>query len=214
MAVRPVFEVTSKKPFFKEAEVEFVWNKGLNINQRRKNVVAVHNAFNGLYPEKRILEISSKSLQSEGLPLSAFKLRKYVATLDRPLEVENIYQGGKIFENGGPFLDMYNCTAMQAKKDDRLHSLGKVVGFYFEGKIYSPEFYDSFYNWLYINALLENPELSDPLFGFDAFTDIAYNPKKSKSCQARSAAIFVSLAKTGLIDAAKDFDEFVRTVYT
>lgn len=213
MAVRPVFEVKLDKPFYNEVEVEFVWNKGLNINQRRKNVVAVHEAYNCAFPEKKVLEISSKSLQPEGLLLSAFKLQKYIVTLDKYLAVENIYQGGKIFENGGPFLDIYDCTAIQAKKDARLHSTGNVIGFYYEGKTYSAKFYDSFYNWIYINALIENPELSYPLLNYEGFTDIAYNPKTGTSCQARSAAIFVSLSRLGLIDVAKDFDEFVRTVY-
>lgn len=213
MAVRPVFEVNFEKPFYDEVDVEFVWNKGLNINQRRKNVVAVHAAYNCSFPEKKALEISSKSLQPEGLLLCAFKLQKYMPTLNKSLAVENIYQGGKIFENGGPFLDMYDCTAIKAKKDPRLHSTGSVTGFYYEGKTYSVKFYDSFYNWIYINALIENPELSAPLFDFDAFTDIAYNPKTGTSCQARSAAIFVSLSKQGLIDVVKNFDEFVEMVY-
>ncbi len=116
VAVRPVFEVNFVKPFYNEVDVEFVWNKGLNINQKRKNVVAVLEAYNCSFPEKKVLEISSKSLQPEGLLLSAFKLQKYIVTLDKYLAVENIYQGGKIFEKGGPFLDIYGCTARQAKK--------------------------------------------------------------------------------------------------
>ena len=213
MAKRPVFEVNLKAPYFKEVNVDFVWNKGLNINQKRKNVVAVHNSYNDIFPENKVLEISSKSLQEQGLPLSAFKLQKYVASLDKKMAVENLYQGGKIFENGGPYLDMYEFTARQAKKDGRLHSSGAVTGFYFEDRVYPSEFYDAFYNWLYINALIENPELSKPLFEFDAFTDIEYNPQKGKSCQARSAAMFVSLSKLNKLDVVTSFDEFVKTVY-
>lgn len=105
-------------------------------------------------------------------------------------------------------------TARQAKRDERLHSFGNVTGFYYEGKTYSAKFYDSFYNWLYINALIENSELSYPLFNYDGFTDIAYNPKTGTSCQARSAAIFVSLSKMGLIDVAKNYDEFIKVIYS
>lgn len=34
------------------------------------------------------------------------------------------------------------------------------------------------------------------------FTDIEFNPKKSLNCQARSAAIFVSLERSGLLQQA------------
>ncbi|MFW6017154.1 MAG: DarT1-associated NADAR antitoxin family protein [bacterium] len=35
------------------------------------------------------------------------------------------------------------------------------------------------------------------LMEYDAFTDIEFNPKKSYNCQARSAALYVTLKKTG-----------------
>ncbi len=214
MATRPVFEIGYSTPYYIEQHIDLVWNKGLNINQKRKNVIALHKAYKAKFPTKYILEISSKSLQAEGLPLSAFKLQKFVSSLQRTLPVENIYQGGKIFESGGPCLDMYDMTAKEAKKDERLHSLGSVTGFYYEGHIYPIDCYDAFYNWIYINALIENPSLSAPLLNYDAFTDIEYNPKTGTSCQARSAAIFVSLTKLGKLEVVKDFELFTRTVYS
>lgn len=214
MATRPVFEIGYSAPYYFEQPIDFVWNKGLNINQKRKNVVALHDAYKTKFPTKYILEISSKSLQEDGLPLSAFKLQKFVPSLQKALPVENIYQGGKVFENGGPCLDMYDMTAREAKKDERLHSLGSVIGFYYEGQIYPIEYYDAFYNWIYINALTENPSLSVPLLNYDAFTDIEYNQKTGTSCQARSAAIFVSLTKLGKLEVVKNFELFTRTVYS
>ena len=214
MATRPVFETSLSVPYYVEQYTDFVWNMGLNINQKRKNVIALHEAYKVKFPTKNVLEISSKSLQEDGFPLSAFKLQKFVPSLQRTLPVENIYQGGKVFENGGPFLDMYDMTAKEAKKDERLHSLGSVTGFYYEGHIYPINYYDAFYNWIYINALIENPSLSAPLLNYDAFTDIAYNPKTGTSCQARSAAIFASLLKLGKIEAVKDYNSFTQTVYS
>ena len=35
---------------------------------------------------------------------------------------------------------------------------------------------------------------------FQGFSDIVFNPKRSLNCQARAAALFVSLSKKGLID--------------
>lgn len=213
MATRPVFEIGYSAPYYIEQPIDFVWNKGLNINQKRKNVIALHEAYRTKFSTKHILEISSKSLQADGLPLSAFKLQKYVPSLQKTLPVENIYQGGKVFENGGPCLDMYDMTAREAKKDDRLHSLGSVTGFYYEGQNYPIDCYDAFYNWIYINALIENPRLSAPLLNYNAFTDIEFNPQNGVSCQARSAAIFVSLMKLEKMDVFKSFELFTQTVY-
>lgn len=214
MATRPVFETSFSAPYYTERQTEFVWNKGLNINQKRKNVIALHSAYKDEAPTKNVLEISSKSLQEDGLPLSAFKLQKFVLSLGKTLPVESIYQGGKIYKNGGPCLDMYDMTAKEAKKDERLHSLGPVTGFYYEGHLYPIEHYDAFYNWIYINALIENPDLSATLLNYDAFTDIEYNPQTGMSCQARSAAIYASLMKLGRIEIAKDFEMLTQTVYS
>lgn len=157
MASRPVFETNFSAPYYTEQPIDFVRNKGLKINQKRKNIVAIHEAYKAKAPTKKVLEISSKSLQEEGLPLSAFRLQKFVPSLNKTPATENIYQGGKIFENDGPCLDMYYMTAKEAKKDERLHSLGSVTGFYYEGHIYPVEYYDAFYNWIYINSPIENP---------------------------------------------------------
>lgn len=214
MATRPVFEIGYSAPYYIEQHIDFVWNKGLNINQKQKNVIALHEAYKARFPTKCVLEISSKSLQEDGLPLSAFKLQKFVPSLQKALPIENIYQGGKVFENGGPCLDMYDMTAREAKKDERLQSLGSVTGFYYEGNIYPIDHYDAFYNWIYVKALIENPSLSAPLLNYDALTDIEYNPKTGTSCQARSAAIFVSLTKLGKLEVVKNFELFARTVYS
>lgn len=41
MAKRIIFEAVDKKPYVKVHEAEFVWNKGLNIKQKRKNISAI-----------------------------------------------------------------------------------------------------------------------------------------------------------------------------
>ena len=71
-----------------------------------------------------------------------------------------------------------------------------------------------FYNWLYVNALSLHPELSSEMIKYDAFTDIEFNPERSINCQARSAALFVSLYRNGLLDIAlRDKESFLSTVY-
>lgn len=49
---------------------------------------------------------------------------------------------------------------------------------------------------------MANPELAEHLMDFDAFTDIEFNPEKSLNCQARSAALYVSLVREGLFERA------------
>ena len=51
----------------------------------------------------------------------------------------------------------------------------------------------AFYDWLYINAILQHKEYIQSILTYQAFTDIEFNPQKSISCQANSAALFVSL---------------------
>ena len=60
----------------------------------------------------------------------------------------------------------------------------------------------AFYDWLYLHALNQNEELALHLLSFAGFTDIAFNPKRSINCQARSAALYVSLHKCGLLTEA------------
>ncbi len=75
-----------------------------------------------------------------------------------------------------------------------------------------PETY--FYNWLYINALNMQEDLAVQVMEYDAFTDIEFNPKKSINCQAEAAAIFVSLKRQGLLEAAlEDKEKFKEIVY-
>ena len=57
-----------------------------------------------------------------------------------------------------------------------------------------------FYDWLYITALSQNKELSEAVINYNAFTDIEFNPRKSINCQARSAAIYVSLYRAGKLE--------------
>ena len=42
--------------------------------------------------------------------------------------------------------------------------------------------------------------LAEKILDYNVFTDIEFNHKKSINCQARAAAIFVSLSKRGIMD--------------
>ena len=106
-------------------------------------------------------------------------------------------------------MDLYAKSSRDAKKDPRLKESGVLKSFWFEGKEYPILPRTAFYDWLYINALLENKDLAEKLLKYDAFTDVEFNPEKSINCQACSAAVFVSLSKLGIVENCKDFGYFV-----
>lgn len=208
MAQRPVYRVKDIRPFYKCQMVEFVYNGGFAASQKQKNIVAIHEAYHKIHPEDCILEISSKSLQSIGISLSAFNLLKYVPSIKKLIPVENVFQGGKEFALDGPFYDLYEVTPREAKKDERLRQSGSLKAFCFEGERFPLLPKTAFYDWIYINAILENDKLIDELSQYDAFTDVEFNPQKSLNCQARAAAIFVSLLRAGELRKIKNFNDF------
>ena len=214
MANRPVFEKTNEKPYYFERGVDFTWNSGFSPSQKKKNVTAIHEAYKELNgnSEKKVLEISSKSEEDLGISLSAFNLKRQ--TGGRDITVECVYQGSKVFENGGPYTDLYNKTSREAKKDPRLQNSGALKAFQCGSTIYKPDnqHYSRyvFYDWLYITALLDNEDFLKKLRKYDGFTDVEYSPNNSGACQARSAAIAMSLDDKGLLDdRIRDFDYFL-----
>jgi type I restriction enzyme M protein len=56
--------------------------------------------------------------------------------------------------------------------------------------------------------------LSEEILEYDAFTDIEFNHEKSINCQARSAAIFVSLSRLGKLEEALKNKEEFKKVYS
>ena len=210
MAQRPVYTIRLNEPFYRCHMVDFEYNPGFAVSQKQKNIKAIHDAYHRINSDSKILEISSKSLQPLGVSLSAFNLMKYVPSIDQKICVENIFQGGKVFNAAGPFTDLYSESPKNAKRDDRLRQNGALKGFYFEGNTYPLSPKTAFYDWIYISALLENNDLAEELVQFDAFTDVEFNPAKSLNCQAKAAAIFVSLKRTGKTDVIKSFDEFKK----
>jgi hypothetical protein len=209
MARRPVFHpVLNGPPFVEETLLEFTWHPGFAKSQARKSIASLHEAAKnaGLAP---VLEISSKSDSSLGVALSAFNL--IVAIQGRRMSVESAYQGSKVFEHGGPFHGLYEASGKDAKTDDRLRSSGAVIHFNLLGEKWPTEPFTAFYDWLYIKALFQHPELAQAIIEFEAFSDIAYNPERSFNCQARAAAVFVALSRQHLLQwAIKGRDSYLE----
>lgn len=204
MAVRPVFLAVKAKDTNRSLvdikDIEFQWHPGFATTQKQKSIRELHTAIKdkpGL-SQTRILEISSKSEDVLGVQLSAFNLM--LDYQSKKISVESAFQASKAFKNGGPYYDLLDKTSIEAKKDPRLKSSGNVTKFIFDGTEWPIEPKTLFYDWLYIKALTQNPAYSQKMMEFDAFTDIEFNPEKSFNCQARSAAIYVSLRIQGLLD--------------
>lgn len=198
-ARRPIFIPLTEFPYVREIMVEFEWHSGFSVTQVQKNITALHRAafHQGVTP---VLEISSKSQQQLGVSLSAFNLYLRIEN-GKKISVECAFQGSKVFEKGGPYTDLYFVESREAKTDPRIKNSGDIVAFNYMGDNFPTSPMTAFYDWLYITALWQNPELSLNLLDFAGFSDIAFNPKKSLNCQARSAALFVALYQSEVIES-------------
>jgi hypothetical protein len=168
----------------------------MSVSQKQKSIASLHEATRARLGVSNILEISSKSSEPLGVRLSAFNLLLPLET--QRVSVEVAFQAGKRFERGGPFLDLLCGSSREAKGDPRLKESGRLIGFVLSGEAWPLEPRTAFYDWLYLNALDANPDLSEALAHYEAFTDIEFNPAKSLNCQAHSAALYVSLRREGL----------------
>lgn len=200
MAKRPVYVPrTDGELGVVKKDIEFKWFPGMAKSQKQKSIDSLHTEVerSGITP---LLEISSKSVDELGVELSAFNLKITTKKHQRVFSVETAFQGSKVFQNGGPYVDLLGKTSREAKKDVRLKQSGKLVKFRFFKQDFPLMPRTFFYDWLYINALSQNETLSKDLIKYSGFTDIEFNPKKSINCQAYSAALYVSLTFSSLLD--------------
>jgi len=206
MASRPIFVVYTDG--VREEGVEFKWFPGFSTSQKQKSIESLHQNYLVENPDSKILEISSKSIDPLGMQLSAFNLK--IQHNQQKIPVENIFQSSKVFEKGGPYMDLLLAPPREAKTDARLKGSGELIKFNFLGEWpLNPK--TLFYDWIYLKALSENHHLSMELIKYDAFTDIEYNPSKSFNCQARSAALFVYLHNHNLLHKVLEDSNYLKT---
>jgi hypothetical protein len=211
MASRPVFIALGEPTHLvKEISIDFSWNPGFAPIQKKKNVLALHEAAQrqGLTP---LLEVSTKSEEKLGQRLSAFNLK--ISTSRGDISIESAYQGSKVFKDGGPYTDIYEMDSWSAKKDERLKNSGPLTGFDFFGQKWPLVPKTAFYDWLYLSALESHQEFLKRLFNYSGFTDIEFNPGKSINCQARTCALLVSLLKLDALNSAlRSQSDFIAIV--
>ena len=201
MAKRPIFTPNFNEfPYVDAIDIEFKWHPGFAKSQMQKSIASLHEAAEKLKKISPILEISGKSTSDLGNSLSAFKL--LLKTLKgQTMSVECAYQGSKVFENGGPYHELYSVPSRAAKIDERLRNSGELVAFNFCGEDFPIEPKTAFYDWLYMTALCQKKtDIVKALEAFQGFSDIVFNPNRSLNCQARAAALSVALSKNDLIN--------------
>lgn len=204
MATKMCFKVNENNVFDEEI-VTFTYVKGMAFSQKCKNVLSFHSSIQEQFPTSRILEVSTKSYNRIGVALSAFNL-----TLDGR-SVESIYHSSKVFENGDCFEFVKDFSPLEAKKFVRENGVGDLKSYRFNGNDIPLEPKTLFYDFIYISALMQHPEVSSCLSEYDIFTDIEFNEKKGVNCQARACAIYSYLLRTNSVDKyMSSMDEFKK----
>ena len=217
MTERSVFVSKTEYPFVEEIKVKCEWFGGFALSQKRKCEIGLHKNFLRVYPNEKILEISLASTNPLGKKLSAMNLKKKVCVVDNEKKrlgitsVESAFQSSRVYIDGdtqiGPFHNYLMVPGKESKKGVKELSQGMHSYKYeFEEEIfYAPNYHISlFYDYLYLNALLED-ENKDTMIelisgGYSAFSDLA---TVSLNSQARSCAIFIGLYRAGLLDKVK-----------
>lgn len=199
MASRPVFipVVTEEMPQVLIKTLEFEWFPGMAVIQKQKSIMSLHKAFG----KENCLEVSTKSTQTLGCQLSAFNLSIKTRS-GKEIPLEAAFQSAKVFADGGPFTDIQNLSAKEAKREPRLTEHGELIAFEFNKKRFPLKPKTYFYDWLYINTVSQYPDLLSQIQAYDAFTDIEFNPKKSVNCQAYSCALLVALLRAKKLELA------------
>ena len=206
MAEKMVFISDGKNPFY-EKLVIYTFVPGFAPTQRKKNVSNLNEALSKTFPSLRVLEISTKSDSELGRQLSAFNLKlngKFV---------ETIFQSSKVFADGNQYEFLIDKKPIEAKRFIQNLPKQEITKFRFNGIDYPTNPKSMFYDYIYIHALKNNPDLSSQLINYDIFTDIEFNHKKSISCQARACAIYSYLLKTGRVDEYINDIELFKTLY-
>lgn len=211
MALRNVYVSTGDidNPVIERA-IEFNWFPGFSIQQKQKSIDSLHKEFFDIY-KITPLEISSKSKDKLGVNASAFNLEIFLREFDLTTTVECAFQGAKVFEKGGPYVDLLSKTSREAKKDNRLKESGSLLEFRLAENSWPIMPKTAYYCWLYVLGVSQSQELSQGLISYSAFTDIEFNNKKSLNCQAYAAALYVTLIKTGrFFDILESKEKFLK----
>ena len=199
MAERPAFFIRQGKVI--SEMYSFEWFSGFAVSQKQKSIASLHNAIIKADKSAKPLEISTKSKETIGIKLSAFnlKLNNYTP--------ENVFQSAKVFERGGPYLDLLDVLPKEAKRDERLRNSGSLRAFRYQNEDFPLIPKTVFYDFIYITAIKKSflTDEINAISNYNYFTDIEFNPAKSINTQARTVAMIkLILGEYGYLP---DFDK-------
>ena len=212
MAVRKVYLSLAEFPYAKEISVTFPWSNG----SKHQNIQAILDTFHDVYPEVPALEISLASSQPEGVAAAAMKLPFHLEGLAQDVPVGIVYEASKVFENGGPYTDLLQCSRQKVRKDVRLQQSGRCIRYRLAETDFPVEPHPyAFFNWLYGCALRQAPEKAEGVLKFGAFSDLDLgSSKKDRNSPARAAAVYAGLAAAGKLACLDSYEAFVAETCT
>ncbi len=165
----------------------------MSAAQKKRSIAELHSEAL-LAGYENILEVSTKSEVQLGRRLSAFALDVELSGVRT--KIECLYQGSKVFQKGGPFVELIKMKPLDAKRYFKERDLGAITHFEFMSLKYDNWPHHAFYDWLFVRALSPHADfLRDKLSLFNAYSDIEFNPNRSINTQARSVAIIACLLK-------------------
>ena len=199
MASRYVFTV-DRPPL----SIDFEWIPGMSIQQRRRSCISLHNTLYNKGLRTPVLDISSASTKDLGISLSAFNLKTMNYETGEMNTVECVYQGSKKFTSGNRACHLYGNDSLFAKKFEAPVEWGKKNGFIYNGREYAGCGASKFYNWIYIDALVNyNRDKAQQILDecYCVFTDVQLKHISDPVCQAQACAQFVEFVyRYGSID--------------
>ncbi len=192
-----------------EKEFTFDFFGGFALSQKQKTIEAFHHEISkaGI---NQILEISRKSINPIGNALSAFNLMITIDNKKYPLEC--MYQSSKVFNDNLQYIEAMNLTPLEAKKliktkvkEEKLI----LTGFRCFGIDFPLMPKTIFYDYIYVLALSQNPNIGSQVVKYYCFTDVEFNHKTQFASQARSCAIYKYLVENNVLtEAIEDLNKF------
>ena len=132
MAICPEFHASKTKPYYIEIPVKFSWNPVSLLHKKEEHfhtAWSLSRTFSYGVGIGNILKIHAGG----GTKLSAFHLPLEIENVGT-FPIENVYQAGKVFENGRPYLDLLHLSPREAKRDERLQNSGQLICFELSGR--------------------------------------------------------------------------------
>ena len=201
-----------------EKEYFYDYYGGFSLAQKKRMIEAFHKKIRLDNPNSKPIECTTKSDSEFGFKLSAFNLKLTLADGNK-YPVECVYQASKVDMNGSNNPDWLAIHPREAKENAK--ALGPLKCFRLDGvefPLFTNDCGSIFYDYIYIKALSENPDVAKELLNYDCFTDILAKSINGKpqgfACVARACALYkIVVANADLDNVLKDYHNLLKYYY-